>query len=107
MSLSLWVKKSPLNIFIGAHYSLLPIAIIYINFYFMLMHQSHLKKRTLKCHKFASDEIYPTKSESILLFVTNITALNKMILFNFTSYLPHSQSQAVPALPGQNSMPIG
>ena len=30
-----------------------------------------------------------------------------MILYTFTSYLPHSQSQAVPALPGQNSMPIG
>ena len=71
------------------------------------MHESQFKKRTLKCHKFASHEIYFTKSESILLFVTNITALNKMILYTFTSYLPHSQSQAVPALPGQNSMPIG
>ena len=52
-------------------------------------------------------EIYLAKSESILLFVTNITALKKVILYTFTSYLPHSQSQAVPALPGQNSMPIG
>ena len=106
MSHSLWVKKSPLNILIGAHYTLHPIAIIYVNFHFMLMHQSQLKK-TLRHHKFASHEIYLTKSDSILLFVTNITALNKMILYTFTSYLPHSQSQAVPALPGQNSMPIG
>ena len=86
--------------------SLHAIAIISIFCYFILMHQS-IKKRTLKCYKSAPHEIYFIKSESILLVVTNITALNKMILYTFTSYLPHSQSQAVPALPGQNSMPIG
>ena len=81
-------------------------AIAIISTIFYLMHQSQLK-RTLKCYKSAPQEIYFIKSESILLVVTNITALNKMILYTFTSYLPHSQSQAVPALPGQNSMPIG
>ena len=71
------------------------------------MHQSQFTRRTLEGYKSASHEKCLTKSESILLFVTDITALNKMILYTFTSYLPHSQSQAVPALPGQNSMPIG
>ena len=84
------------------------IAIISTIFYFILMHQSQLKKNTQsQCYRSAPQEIYLTKPESILLFVTNITALKKVILYTFTSYLPHSQSQAVPALPGQNSMPIG
>ena len=41
---TLLVNKSPLNIVIGAHKSFHPIVIISIYFYFMLMHQSNLKK---------------------------------------------------------------
>ena len=37
----------------------------------------------------------------------NKIALNKRSLHNYTPYLPDSWSHAVPALPEQNSMPIG
>ena len=45
--------------------------------------------------------------ECIPPYSMNKIALNKRSLHNYTPYLPHSWSHAVPALPEQNSMPIG
>ena len=45
--------------------------------------------------------------EIIPPYSMNKIALNKRSLHNYTPYLPHSWSHAVPALPEQNSMLIG
>ena len=52
-------------------------------------------------------QILHENSEIIPPCSINKIALNKRSLHNYTPYLPHSWSHAVPALPEQNSMPIG
>ena len=47
------------------------------------------------------------ESEIIFPLATNRSPLNKMSNHYCASYLPDSWSHAVPALPEQNSMPIG
>ena len=52
-------------------------------------------------------QILHENSEIIPPYSINKIALNKRSLHNYTPYLPDSWSHAVPALPEQNSMPIG
>ena len=63
------------------------------------MYQSLIKVEHSKIMG-APHEINPTKSESVVLFVTNITALHKMILYTFTShtYLTLSRKQCLHCL---------